>query len=232
VEGMVARTGASQELLLAAARQMPYLTSVRQTLEDIHTCNSKKTDQMILSDGNTLFLKAFLQHLCLEHYFTRGVVSNKGSWDENGNLRVVHQSEAYGGHDCPRCSANLCKSQALQQTLSENKANKTIAAKSPRIVYIGDGANDACPVLNVLEQGDVMLARVGRRRTFANERKGPETDEEAEQTSDDEEGSLFGIAATLQRAQEEEGLVPKCVGWRTGDELRLLVQQLLADDAK
>lgn len=218
----------SQPALLQAAAQMPYLIPVKQAIDNIY--NTPRASQMILSDGNTLFIGEFLRHNEMVSHFDAGVVSNLGSWnEETGRLRVVHQSQQYGGHDCDRCSDNLCKTQALSETLKE-KAIVKKKKRRPRIVYVGDGGNDACPVLKVLQKGDIMLARVGQRRACANERQGGETDQEA--TNDcPGEGGGFGIIPALVKAKEEKGLVPKCEvwEWQTGEELRALVDKILQD---
>lgn len=246
VEAMVGRAmsegGADSAQVLDAARQMPYLAGVRQALDDIIEC---RCDQMILSDGNTLFINTFLNANGLGGHFDH-VVSNEGSWDENKDrLVVVHQSQQYGGHDCSTCSANLCKTQALEKTLTqwgfpriENKSKSeknTIPSSSmrPRIVYVGDGANDACPVWNILGPGDVMLARSGRKRKYANRRTGQETDDEAVSGGDgDIYGTPFGILPALQLARTADPpVIPKCQVWEwsTGVELRHLVGKLLGN---
>uniref|UniRef100_A0A7S4JHM9 Uncharacterized protein n=1 Tax=Odontella aurita TaxID=265563 RepID=A0A7S4JHM9_9STRA len=268
VEAMVGQAmakGATPEKILEAARRMPYLTGVRRTLDDIHGFRGLEpgvsTGQMILSDGNTLFIGAFLEENGLFEHFSHGVISNEGMWDKEcaglgrTRLRVVHQSEKYSGHNCGRCSANLCKTQALWDTLvqwfrepnAKGDSDHHEIQRRPRIVYVGDGANDACPVLNVLGEGDVMLARAGRKRILANGREGPETDEEAIATNgasavvceDDtkravDEGVPFGILPALRRAREgDPSLAPKCkvLEWRTGDELRHHIGKLLEDIA-
>jgi pyridoxal phosphate phosphatase PHOSPHO2 len=231
---------ASQQTVLEVAGQMPYLTGVRGALDAINNMahgDGSTTGQMILSDGNTLFIGAFLDRNGLVEHFTHGVVSNKGFWQGN-RLCVVHQSQQYGGHDCGMCQENLCKTQALQNTLlqwyplpaDENQREKV----RPRIVYVGDGENDACPALKVLGEGDVMLARVGKKRKFANSRAGAETDEAAGQAPDGatEHGGSFGIASAIARAKRRDPpMVPKCqvLEWNTGEDLRQLVQKLLAD---
>lgn len=245
-----AGTPSQYDLLLDAARRMPYLTPVREALEAVHVKRGM-TGQIILSDGNTLFIGAFLDRHGLREYFSQGegVVSNHGAWHQQeedatgvqGRLIITHQSRQYGGHNCDRCPSNLCKTQALQHTV----LNNSIGRPRPRIVYIGDGANDACPALHVLQRGDVLFARVGTKRDFANEREGPETDKEALSSMNTEEvvtatskkkkgkrRSIFGLVPALQEAQEENpSLVPDCevYEWRTGDELKRLVDQLLDD---
>jgi hypothetical protein len=302
-EGASSSPGTPTNRILEAAQQMPFLIPVQATLQAIHEKNTTGTGQMILSDGNTLFLQAFLQHIMPHIKFTHGIISNHGFWKKTApppsmggssmpnhqlsqpedemndySLCVVHQSQQYGGHDCPRCAANLCKTQALQETLKDYYAasSSTVADGSKtttfpstmahvkqrqqrqrvggpaRIVYIGDGANDACPVLNVLGSGDVLLARVGRKRLHANERQGPESDQEATVTNntnsdssstknrdnqdhkDEGEslGSCFGIIPALEKAKlEDPSAVPACQVWEwtTGEELQQLVLKLLQE---
>lgn len=248
-----------EEAVLEAARRMPYLIPVREALEAIEQKRTQQqapvVGQMILSDGNTLFLRAFLEQNLPHIDFGHGVVSNEGMWqtiqgdDQNKNknkagvvLRVVHQSKKYGGHTCQRCEANLCKTQALQATIQEwqQQQQQNVGSSSKplplhcRIVYVGDGANDACPVLNVLKQGDVMLARVGRRRNFASERAGPESDKDASvnhRGDGDGKGNPFGFKGALEEAKEKNGVVPKCQVWEwsTGEELKRMVEKLLQE---
>ena len=100
----------------------------------------------------------------------------------------------------------------------------------PRIVYVGDGSNDACPALNVLGAQDVLLARVGRKRAAPNGRQGAETDEQAMRGQ--AAGGRFGIEAALQRARDKkEG--PKCSvrQWYSGEELRALVEDVLKEES-
>jgi 2,3-diketo-5-methylthio-1-phosphopentane phosphatase len=228
--------------VLEKAAQMPYLTGVRDALDSIHS-QQGKTGQLIISDGNTLFIRAFLDSCGLTDHFDHGIITNKGSWEkvegtDRQRLRVVHQSQQYGGHDCPRCPKNLCKTQALRMFLDENFPNESVS----RIVYIGDGANDACPALNILKEGDVLLARAGKRRSFANERKGGETDREAggcfkdhednDSSANNEIRGTFGILPALVKAKEEDPpIFPSCnvLKWTTGDDLKNLVQDLLKE---
>ena len=97
--------------------------------------------------------------------------------------------------------------------------------KRTRIVYVGDGSNDACPALHVLDEGDVLLARDGRKISSPNSKSGPQTDEiNAQQLAVSNSGT-FPILSTLRRAEERDGLVPKCrvCAWTSGRELRSLI---------
>lgn len=230
-----------------AAASMPYLVDVRGSLIDVEE-DGGNCGQAIISDGNDSFIGAFLRAHVMEHFFTHGVETNIGEWtnvnminetnptktsmDRPHQFSVVHQSTKYcGGHSCKTCPPNLCKTQVLLHIL-----NRMEEKKRPRIVYIGDGENDACPALHVLNEGDVLLARVGRKTIHPNTKLG-------EQVDDADDGSAmeqllaarsdFGIISAMEKRQKEGGVSPRCQirKWATGKQLRSHVRDLL-DDAK
>ncbi|GET85923.1 hypothetical protein, conserved [Leishmania tarentolae] len=61
------------------------------------------------------------------------------------------------GHQCKCCLAggkpNMCKSIIIERLL------QTTSLIDPTIIFVGDGANDYCPVLNVLRPRDYIFAR-------------------------------------------------------------------------
>ncbi|KPI86922.1 hypothetical protein ABL78_4015 [Leptomonas seymouri] len=61
------------------------------------------------------------------------------------------------GHRCEYCMAsgkpNMCKSLIIERLL------QTTSLIDPTIIFVGDGANDYCPILNVLRPRDYMFAR-------------------------------------------------------------------------
>jgi hypothetical protein len=61
------------------------------------------------------------------------------------------------GHQCDCCMAggkpNMCKSRIIERLLA------TTTLIDPTIIFVGDGGNDYCPVLNVLRPRDYMFAR-------------------------------------------------------------------------
>ena len=79
----------------------------------------------------------------------------------------------------------------------------------------------ACPAVRVLGEGDILLARDGRRIERPNSRCGLQLDEEGR-------GSAFPISAALKR-YEAEGLRPRCDvrTWNSGEELRTLIGAIL-----
>lgn len=254
-----------------AAASMPYLIDVVGALSDVDAAKVEKNfGQAIISDGNDIFIKEFLNRNGLNDYFTHGIETNTGIWETidchhqnytlagsmNASvnrfgaekLRVEYQSAKFGGHSCSRCPPNLCKSQALRDILDRSDQRSSgvfeqVFTGRPRIVYIGDGSNDACPALNVLSDNDILLARGGRRRRDPNSLSGPTPDEDAseghgchnfhpEMHLDEFESHMSGafpILSALRKSKLKDGLVPKCTVcvWRSGRQLRSLVRQIL-----
>ena len=229
------RSNSTKRDVLDAAASMPYLMGVRRALEDV--ANNEKCGQAIISDGNDEFINAFVKRNQMNAYFTHGVETNFGHWvdfpnhdinngkDTTTNTKeqfsVVHQSSKYGGHSCKKCPPNLCKTQVLHDIL--NRIEET-ERRRPRIVYVGDGSNDACPAIQVLDEGDILLARDGKRDKNPNVKSGEQLDEENTDT-----GSEFPILSTIEKRQKEDGLVPQCHirAWNSGKELHSLIRGIL-----
>lgn len=61
------------------------------------------------------------------------------------------------GHQCDCCMAggkpNMCKSLIIERLL------QTTSLIDPTIIFVGDGANDYCPIANLLRPRDYMFAR-------------------------------------------------------------------------
>ncbi len=231
--------GCTMSDICNAAALMPYLADVRGSLIDVN--EDGNCGQAIISDGNSSFIGAFVERNSMEHFFNCGIETNIGEWKRSADssnatilrnqFSVVHQSSKYGGHSCETCPPNLCKTQVLLHILSRIEQE---AKKRPRIVYIGDGENDACPALHVLHEGDVLLARVGRKTIHPNSKVGEQFDDNDEggamellQTTDG--SSDFGIISTIEKRQTDEGMLPCCSirTWSTGLQLRSLVRNIL-----
>lgn len=240
-------TQCTEEDLVDAAASMPFLTDVKGALTEINKNKSdKQCGQAIISDGNDLFIGAFLKRNEMEDYFTHGIETNTGSWElENESLdtncskklKVKYQSAKFGGHSCTSCPPNLCKSQALSDIIDRTEQSR------PRIVYVGDGSNDACPALHVLREGDILLARCGKRRRDPNSISGPTADGDSteghgehnfhpEMHVDEFEAHVAGafpILSAIRKAKVNYGIEPRCkvYAWRSGKQLRSLITQIL-----
>ena len=81
------------------------------------------------------------------------MISHEAGFDETGLFRVKPFSLR---HRCEYGRVFLCKGQALKDYLNERslKDGKTFS----RIVYLGDGKNDYCPMAD-LDAGDLACVR-------------------------------------------------------------------------
>lgn len=121
----------------------------------------------ILSDANHHYISVILDHHKISSLFVE-VESNASSFE----VQVAEDSRGGGGatspqltrlrisahqapdapHTCTRCPVNLCKGQVLRRWLGHYSFE--------RVVYVGDGSGDFCPVL-CLRAADVALCRHG-----------------------------------------------------------------------
>jgi len=124
----------------------------------------------VISDSNTLFIDWTLEAHGLDAarlFSGAGVHTNPASitaaaepgGGRQGARLVVspHEPRAGPGHGCPNCPPNLCKAKRMRAIAAEKTHG---AAAPPRVAYVGDGGNDACPAA-ALAPGDVVFARRG-----------------------------------------------------------------------
>ena len=224
VAQVINEADATRREVLEAAASMPFLVDVVGSLTDAR--ESGRCGQAIISDGNDEFIGAFCERVGIGECFSHGIETNLGRWEsaEDGRdvFSVVHQSTKYGGHDNEHCPPNLCKTQVLRDILGKLE-------ERPRIVYVGDGSNGACPALNVLQEGDVLLAREGRRCTSPNSKSGMLTDGENVEKCQKE--AEFAIMKSLAKREVKEGKKRRCHvhTWNEGKELRTHVRNILND---
>lgn len=146
--------GVTASSIISTAASVPVHASILAIIRAAGALAPHTAMQRILSDANTVYIHSFLEHHGLTPFFS-AVHTNPASFDAAGRLRV---SPAHTGepHSCARCPVNLCKGAVLRRWLSTDFAHTA----RPRCIYVGDGAGDACPSLE-LEEGDVILAREG-----------------------------------------------------------------------
>ncbi|KAK9837474.1 hypothetical protein WJX81_005006 [Elliptochloris bilobata] len=135
--------------VLAACRRVPFHAAMQKAVRRVAAAPG--CELVILSDANSVFIAEVLAAAGLAHCFSQ-VHTNQGIWEE-GVLRVRPHQPSDTPHGCPNCAANLCKGQVLERLL-------LAASGAPWtcVVYLGDGANDACPAAR-LGGRDVVLAR-------------------------------------------------------------------------
>jgi pyridoxal phosphate phosphatase PHOSPHO2 len=113
----------------------------------------------ILSDANHHYISVILQHHNISSVFIE-IESNFSRIDEEctaadgeqvlARLRISPHQPADSPHLCPLCPRNLCKGNVMAMWRDKYCFEK--------VVYVGDGGGDFCPVL-CLGAEDVVLCR-------------------------------------------------------------------------
>ncbi|KAM4859278.1 pyridoxal phosphate phosphatase PHOSPHO2 isoform 1-T8 [Thomomys bottae] len=130
---------------------MPFTPGVVELFNFIRE-NKNTFDCIIISDSNSVFIDWILQAANVHDVFDN-VFTNPAAFDTNGHLTV----ENYHAHSCDRCPKNLCKNVVLVEFVDKRLKQ---GVNYTRIVYVGDGGNDFCPV-TFLKKNDVAMPRKG-----------------------------------------------------------------------
>ena len=107
--------------------------------------------QHIVSDANSLYIKAFLKARDLAPLFA-SIATNPATISAEGCIMIAPAVPRETPHACPLCPPNLCKGGVIRA--------RGWATDSGRTIYIGDGGGDECPS-RALRKGDLVLARGG-----------------------------------------------------------------------
>jgi len=108
-------------------------------------------ETIIISDANTFFIETILDHNQLK---IRKIFSNPAEFDTDGCLRIRYFHEQ---NWCQLSEKNMCKGQILDEYVKSRSDDGILFKK---IVYVGDGRNDYCPILR-LRSKDVAAVRKG-----------------------------------------------------------------------
>jgi hypothetical protein len=117
----------------------------------------------IASDANTHFIEAIVaKHfpfLTLTSLHTNLFCDLRGTEEETPTRKSkLLWYEPEPGHNCSLCCSrgrpHMCKSRIIQRCLQQSKLI------DPTVVFVGDGSNDYCPVLNCLRPRDHVFARL------------------------------------------------------------------------
>lgn len=106
---------------------------------------------IIISDSNTVFINRWLKSKKLEHLVSR-IFTNPAWFDDDGRMRV---DMYHVQRTCDLSTVNLCKGRILMDYVEERREQ---GKQFERIVYVGDGKNDLCPILR-LSRADLACPR-------------------------------------------------------------------------
>ncbi|KAL1695493.1 phosphatase phospho-type [Schizophyllum commune] len=145
------KRGITREQIEQALISMPFHPAMIRAVKDLKA--QGKTTFLCLSNANEVFIKTILKSKGLEDLFNE-IITNRAEWDESGLLKLRRRVDPNGPqHSCKvGCSPNMCKGEELEAFLERHPP------PFDRIVYIGDGSNDFCPILRLRPQ-DRCLCR-------------------------------------------------------------------------
>jgi len=133
---------------------MPFHPAMVRGVTDLKA--KGKTTFLCLSNANSVFISTILKSKGLETLFQE-IITNPADWDPSGLLKLRRRVDPVGPqHNCKvGCSPNMCKGEELDAFL------KRQGVEYDRIIYVGDGSNDFCPILRLRSQ-DLVLCRSNR----------------------------------------------------------------------
>ncbi|ORX92911.1 hypothetical protein K493DRAFT_316292 [Basidiobolus meristosporus CBS 931.73] len=154
--GELSASGFTQEHMDKAWSRIPFS---KDMIKALHVAKEANADIMIISDANTVAISKVLHHYQVSQLFAN-IITNPAQWRE-GKLvidRLVPKETPHGcctsaegfGHTC---SVNMCKGREITRVMLEGGYD--------RVIYVGDGANDFCPITK-LRANDIALVRRGR----------------------------------------------------------------------
>ena len=115
---------------------------------DFIKVNRHKYIPIIISGSIKIVIQAILENYdCLE--VIEGIYSHEANIDENDYLHYVEKEHK----NCGECSWAICKAVVLLDVL------KNDIRKFEKLIYVGDGLIDKCPV-KILTETDSLLPRI------------------------------------------------------------------------
>ncbi|XP_057701937.1 pyridoxal phosphate phosphatase PHOSPHO2 [Corythoichthys intestinalis] len=137
----------SVESIRAEMERIPLTAGMSELLTFISR-NKSDIDCVVISDANSLFIDWILCGAGLRSAVDQ-VFTNPAGVNARGRVEVQHHHV----HNCRRCPINMCKKKVLEDYLAQRN-------RYSHVFYVGDGANDLCPV-TCLRGCDVVMPREG-----------------------------------------------------------------------
>jgi len=146
--------GITRAQIEGALRAVPVHPAMIRAVKAIKAASKPKTTLLCLSNANSVFISTILEYHGLGDLFEE-IVTNPAEWTEDGLLRVRRRVDPDGPqHTCKvGCSPNMCKGEELDAYLARSEKS------FDRLVYVGDGGNDFCPILHFKSATDIVCVR-------------------------------------------------------------------------
>ncbi|WWC91767.1 uncharacterized protein L201_006714 [Kwoniella dendrophila CBS 6074] len=150
--------GFKKEDILEALRILPFHPAMKRAVTSLQS-RSKDTTFLCLSNSNEVYIGTILEKHGLSGLFSE-IITNPAHWNPSAPDHLIIERrlpETEPPHGCSiGCLANMCKGDELDNYLKNNGGKDSFE----KIVYIGDGGNDFCPLLRMRSK-DLALVRKG-----------------------------------------------------------------------
>jgi len=158
------KRGKTRKEIEDALRIMPFHPAMARAVRYLKTIRDPDTTFLCLSNSNWVYINTILEHQGLTDIFDE-IITNSATWTDDGLLKIRRRIDPDGPqHNCTvGCSPNMCKGEELEAFIART------GRKFDRVVYIGDGSNDFCPILRM---GSSDIAYVRRYRGLEARIKG------------------------------------------------------------
>ncbi|KAI0082062.1 hypothetical protein K474DRAFT_1655996 [Panus rudis PR-1116 ss-1] len=146
--------GGTREQIEGALKIMPFHPAMIRAVKTLKAKDSPQTTFLCLSNANSVFISTILKEKGLDDLFEE-IITNPAEWDPSGLLKLQRRVDPSGPqHQCKvGCSPNMCKGEELNAFLERHQP------AFDRIIYIGDGSNDFCPILRMRSEDYVLCRR-------------------------------------------------------------------------
>ncbi|KAK9128803.1 hypothetical protein Syun_017603 [Stephania yunnanensis] len=149
VLGKMHSQGITIEDIADCLRKAPLIPHIASTIKTAHSLGC---ELRIVSDANTFFIETILKHHGLLDCFSE-INTNPSIIDNQGRLRIFPCHDLTSPNcisNLDSCPPNMCKGRIIERI----KANAEEGKK--KIIYLGDGKGDYCPMLRLKKEYFVM----------------------------------------------------------------------------
>ncbi|RXK35649.1 pyridoxal phosphate phosphatase phospho2 [Tremella mesenterica] len=152
------KAGFTREDVSGALRILPFHPAMKRAVLSLKE-RSPETTFICLSNSNEIYIGTILAKHGLTDLFDV-IITNPARWDDQ-HPDLIHVGRRLPASSPPHgcsvgCLANMCKGDELDAYLAAHGGRDSFK----RIAYVGDGANDFCPLLR-MRSGDVAYVRKG-----------------------------------------------------------------------
>lgn len=147
--------GVTRAQIEDALAHIPFHPAMKRGLLHLKATTIPTTTFFCLSNANQVYITTVLKANGLSDLYHE-IITNPAHFDDTGLLHVRRRVSPDGPqHSCKvGCKPNMCKGEELTNFLARR-------GTYDRMIYLGDGSNDFCPILRLRSQ-DVALVRTGR----------------------------------------------------------------------